>query len=123
MPVLTMPYRILIADDNQCLRELVGIILDSCGYGVTITADGLACWEALQDYQPDLVVLDIDMPQIDGCEVCRRIKSQPETRDIPVILVSGRQDAGDLARGAGANAFLSKPFAIEDLRVQIEALL
>ena len=118
-----MPSRILIADDSQCIRELMDAILSSCGYSVTITVDGQAAWEELASCQPDLILLDIEMPRIDGCEVCRRIKSQPKTQNIPVILISGRQDAADLARGAGADAFLNKPFSISDLRGQVEALL
>jgi CheY-like chemotaxis protein len=115
--------RILVADDNQCMRELMEAILSAYGYRVTIAADGQAAWEELPGCQPDLILLDFEMPRADGCEICRRIKSQPETRNIPVILVSGRQDAADLAQSAGADAFLPKPFSIDDLRVRIEALL
>jgi CheY-like chemotaxis protein len=118
-----MPHRILIADDSQCLRELMETILSACGYRVTIAEDGQAAWEELTHCQPDLVLLDIEMPRIDGCEVCRRIKSQPETRNIPVILISGRRDAADLARCVGADAFLSKPFSVDDLRGRIGSLL
>jgi CheY-like chemotaxis protein len=118
-----MTPKILVADDNPSIRETMSTILDAFGYNVTVAEDGLAAWEALARCQPHLVVLDIDMPRLDGCEVCRRIKSQPETQAIPVILVSGSRDTAALASLAGADAFLSKPFFLEDLKTQIDSLL
>jgi len=118
-----MPSRILYADDDQWMRDIVDTILSAAGYSVTITVDGQAAWEELENCKPHLVLLDIEMPRVDGCEVCRRIKNQPETRDTPVILISGRQDAADLALGAGADAFLTKPFTLEELRGRIDSLL
>lgn len=118
-----MRPRILIADDNECLRDLMAAILEACGYSVTLTSDGHAAWEELANSPPHLALLDIEMPIVDGCEVCRRIKSQPETRDIPVILVSARDDTDELARKAGADCFLNKPFSIYDLRLRVESLI
>ena len=118
-----MPSRILYADDNQCMRELVDTILSAAGYSMTITEDGQAAWEELDHCKPHLVLLDIEMPRVDGCEVCRRIKNQPETRNTPVILISGRGDTADLAQGAGADAYLTKPFTLDELRGRIHSLL
>ena len=118
-----MTPRILVADDSEVIRELMRTIFSSFGYSVTFAEDGHAAWEVLLTCQPDLVVLDIEMPRLDGCEVCRRIKSHPETRNIPVILLSGRHDTADLARRFGADAFLNKPFSINDLRFRVDSLL
>jgi DNA-binding response OmpR family regulator len=115
--------RILVADDCPDIRGVIAATLDSCGYLVTIANDGLAAWEAIGRDQPSLVVLDIDMPLLDGCEVCRRIKSQPETSGIPVLLVSAGGQAAERARGAGADAFLDKPFRLRDLLGQVNLLL
>ena len=78
---------------------------------------------ALEHSQPDLVLLDIQMPGLDGCKTCREIKSRPETRDIPVMLVSGLAEAQDLAETAGADDFLIKPFNLDDLYDRVETLL
>jgi len=115
--------RILVADDNEAMRTLMADILPSLGYAVTTAPDGPTAIAELGRCEPHLVLLDIEMPGIDGCEVCRRIKSHPETRSIPVVLVSGRADTSDRAAGAGADAFLQKPFLIDDLRRWLRALL
>jgi CheY-like chemotaxis protein len=118
-----MTPRILIADDNPSMLEILEAILDSLGYRVTVAEDGLAAWEEVSRELPNMLVLDIEMPRLDGCEVCRRMKSQPETRSIPVILVSGCQDIAERAHHAGADAFLNKPFFLDDLQGQVSALL
>jgi CheY-like chemotaxis protein len=118
-----MTPRILIADDSQPVLEAMAAILDSCGYLVTMARDGLDAWEAVGRAPPAMVVLDIEMPGLDGCEVCRRIKSQPETRNIPVLLVSGCGRTGELARNAGADGFLDKPFFLKDLLGQVNSML
>jgi len=115
--------RILIADDCPDIRRIVAAILDSCGYLVVVAANGLAAWEEVGRDRPSLVVLDIERPLLDGCEVCRRIKSQPETRDSPVLVVSASAQAAELARSAGADAFLDKPFHVKDLIGQVNLLL
>jgi CheY-like chemotaxis protein len=114
---------ILVADDNPVILETMALVLNSFGYTVKVAADGHDAWEEVGRCQPHLVVLDIEMPRLNGCEVCQRIKSQPETKSIPVILVSGRGDSEDVALQAGADAFLSKPFFLEDLKVKIDSLL
>jgi len=118
-----MTPRILIADDSPEILTVMEAILDSCGYLVTIAADGFEAWEAIGRDRPNIVVLDIEMPGLDGCEVCRRIKSQPETCGIPVLLVSGCGRTAELARSAGADGFLDKPFYLSDLRDQVDSLL
>jgi DNA-binding response OmpR family regulator len=118
-----MAHRILIADDSPVIRELLAELLNTDGYAVTVVEDGLAAWEEVSRDVPSMVVLDIEMPHLDGCEVCRRIKSQPGTRGVPVLLVSGCPETALLAQGAGADGFLNKPFYVDDLRGQIAALL
>jgi CheY-like chemotaxis protein len=118
-----MTPRILIVDDNQPILEAMAAILDSDGYLVTTAEDGLDAWTEIGRDRPSMVVLDIEMPGLDGCEVCRRIKSQPETRGIPVLLVSGCGRTAELARSAGADGFLDKPFLLGDLLGQVGSLL
>jgi CheY-like chemotaxis protein len=118
-----MKPRILVADDSQAVREAIAAILDAGGYPVTLAQDGLDAWAAIRRERPSMVVMDIEMPGLDGCEVCRLIKSQPETCDIPVLLVSGCGRTADLARGARADGFLDKPFFLKDLLGQVKSLL
>jgi CheY-like chemotaxis protein len=118
-----MVPRILIADDSPEIRRIIAAVLDSCGYLVVAAVNGLAAWEEVGRDRPNLVVLDIEMPLLDGCEVCRRIKSQAETRNIPVLVVSACAQAAELARSAGADAFLEKPFRVRDLVGQVNRLL
>lgn len=104
--------KILIVEDEESLLKLESILLTSKGYEVEGVADGLAAMEAVKKSQPDLVLLDIMLPEIDGFEVCRRIKEDPETRDIPVIMLTAKKSREDMARGeeVGADWYITKPF-------------
>lgn len=104
--------KILIVEDEESLLKLESILLTSKGYAVEGVADGLAAIEAVKKSRPDLVLLDIMLPQIDGFEVCRRIKSDPETSDIPVIMLTAKKSREDMARGeeVGADWYITKPF-------------
>jgi CheY-like chemotaxis protein len=113
----------LIADDSQALLEVMAAILDSGGYPVILAQDGIDAWAAIGRDRPGMVVLDIEMPGLDGCQVCQLIKSRPETRDIPVLLMSGGGRTADLAHSAGADGFLDKPFHLKDLLGQVNSLL
>ncbi len=103
---------ILIVEDEESLLKLETILLASKGYKVTGVKDGLAALSEIEQNKPDLVLLDIMMPGIDGFEVCRRIKENPETRGIPVVMLTAKKSAVDQARGieVGADAYITKPF-------------
>jgi CheY-like chemotaxis protein len=118
-----MPERILIADDNAHMVELLATILPDWGYRVTSARDGLEALQSLEISLPDLILMDIEMPGLGGSEVCRRLKAHPERRDIPVMLISGRSDVAVQAKIAGADGFLSKPFSLGDLQRQVGLLL
>jgi twitching motility two-component system response regulator PilH len=115
--------RILIADDNDGARALLTSVLESRGYRVTVTSDGFEALEQLQESLPDLMLLDIQMPRMDGCEVCRVVKNRPDTRGIPVVLVSGLADAAELASEAGADGFVHKPFSLDTLLTEVRRQL
>jgi CheY-like chemotaxis protein len=118
-----MTARILAADDNQANLDLMSTVLSVWGYDVTTACDGVEALEKLDVSLPDLVLLDIEMPGVDGCEVCRHIKDHSAMRHIPVILVSGRADIADCAWKAGADGFLSKPYSLDELHRQVDSLL
>src|ERR1700693_179302 len=104
--------KILIAEDSRTQAEQLGFLLEQHGYQVTITADGKQALEAAQAQKPDLIISDIMMPEMDGYELCKAIKSDEKLKDIPVILVTTLSDAQDVIRGleCGADNFIRKPY-------------
>ena len=104
--------RILIVEDEESLLKLESILLTSRGYEVKGVTDGQAALDAMPSMQPDLVLLDIMLPEIDGFEVCRQIKENPATKHIPVIMLTAKKSRDDMARGeqVGADWYITKPF-------------
>jgi putative two-component system response regulator len=124
MPVQPSPPTVLVADDTDSVRSLFSDLLVADGYRVLMACDGAAAFEAAQRYRPDVLLLDVRMPGLDGLEVCRRIKAAAETRLTPVILVTGAADGGDRLEGieAGADDFLMKPVNPLELRARVRVL-
>ena len=116
--------KVLVADDTETVRTLFAQLLGSEGYRVITACDGEQALEAAQEHRPDVFLLDVRMPGHDGLEVCRRLKSAPETRFAAVILVTGLADAADRIKGieAGADDFLSKPVHPHELRARVASL-
>jgi len=114
---------ILIADDNELLRSLLGRIIRQAGYQVELAANGEELIKKALAHRPALVLTDLEMPLMDGTEAIRRLRSDARTAHVPVVLFSGRADAAPLARAAGADEFLAKPFTNTDLLSRITAHL
>jgi len=104
--------KILVVEDEESLLKLESILLTSKGYDVRGVPNGQAALDAIAEEKPDLVLLDIMLPEIDGFEVCRRIKGDVATRDIPVIMLTAKKTREDMARGekVGADWYITKPF-------------
>jgi len=104
--------KILVVEDEESLLKLESILFASKGYAVTGVRDGKSALESLAGDRPDLVVLDIMLPDLDGFEICRSIKDNPETRFLPVIMLTAKKSSQDIERGrlAGADAYITKPF-------------
>ena len=111
--------KVLIADDDPGILEAMEIMLDDAGYEVTTTQDGLAV-QNMQENLPDVLLLDIWMSGMDGTEICRYLKGQARTKHIPIILCSANRDTQKLAKGSGADDFLTKPFEMMDLLDTVE---
>jgi len=107
-----MSALILVVDDNEVNVELLVAMLASEHYVVSTATDGFEALAKIEAEKPDIVLLDVMMPELDGFEVCRRIKTDPTMADIPVIMVTALSDVDDLVRGfeAGADDFVTKPF-------------
>ena len=124
LPPAPRRSRILVADDTDSIRALYQKMLAADGHEVIAVGDGVAALAAVYEHHPDVILLDVTMPQLDGLEVCRRLKSDPATRLTPVVLVTGLSDLEDRIKGieAGADEFLSKPVHPMELRARVGSL-
>jgi DNA-binding response OmpR family regulator len=116
---------ILIADDDEDIRELVVFRLERSGYDVMAAPDGEEAFRLAVDRTPDLAVLDVMMPKVDGYELTRRLRNNEPTSRMPVILLTARAQEEDVARGfeAGADDYIRKPFSPQELRARVQTLL
>ncbi|WP_298272527.1 response regulator [Geobacter sp.] len=117
--------KILIVEDEESLLKLESILLSSRGYAVTGVLNGMAALEQIAVVKPDLVILDIMLPEMDGFEVCRRIKANPETSHIPIIMLTAKKSSQDQKKGldAGAAAYVTKPFKSARIMEIIQGLI
>ena len=117
--------RVLLAEDNADLRAFIRTMLVKFGHDVIVAADGVEAWEAAVRDQPDLIVSDIMMPRMDGYELLRKVKNTPQTRQIPVILITAKPELEAKLKGfeRGADAYLCKPVNISELDAQIRNLI
>ncbi|MBJ6727726.1 response regulator transcription factor [Geomesophilobacter sediminis] len=117
--------RILLVEDEESLLKLETILFTTRGYRVTGVSDGASALDLIRKSPPDLVILDVMLPGMDGFDICRAIKDDPASAGIPVVILSAKKSGPDLERGrtAGADAYLTKPFkAVKVLQV-IEGLI
>jgi CheY-like chemotaxis protein len=112
--MLNTKRKILVADDDPAILEVITLILEDEGYTVKTTSGGNT-ERSIQEYLPDLVLLDIWMSGMDGRNICKNLKSQKLTRHIPIIMISANKDTESIAKKAGADGFITKPFEMNDL--------
>jgi phosphate regulon transcriptional regulator PhoB len=117
--------KILIVDDEKDIVELVAYNLEREGFAVLRALDGRKAWEAVNAEKPDLVILDLMMPEISGMEVCRMIRGQAATADLPIIMLTAKSDSIDKILGleVGADDYLTKPFHVRELIARVRAVL
>jgi len=116
---------VLVVDDVASNRELLQGRLDDLGYDVREARDGIEALDAVAAEEPDLILLDIDMPRLDGIAVCEQLKAHPIRRLIPIVILTASNDRGTKLRGiaAGADDYLSKPFDPKELLIRTKVLL
>ena len=121
----TMPatYRVLYAEDDRAIRESVVRALELEGYDVNAVRDGMLLLEKLETYEPNVIILDVMMPFMDGLSACRRLRASGNMT--PVLMLTARSETSDRISGldAGADAYLPKPFDIEELLAYVRALI
>jgi two-component system, OmpR family, response regulator MprA len=117
------PARVVVAEDDRGVRDSLARALRFEGYDVATVADGAAALAAVEERQPDVVVLDVMMPHVDGLTACRRLRDR--YRHLPILLLTARHEVSDRVSGldAGADDYLVKPFALDELLARLRALL
>ena len=119
------PPVVLVVDDIEANRELLQGLLEDLHYDVREARDGVEALESIDELEPDLILLDVDMPRLDGIAVCEQVKAHPMRRLIPVVILTASNDKETRLRGvrAGADDYLSKPFDPVELRIRTQVLL
>jgi DNA-binding response OmpR family regulator len=117
--------RVLIVDDEPDLIRILEFGLRAAGYQVEVAADGQEGLKMAREVRPDIILLDLMLPKLDGYKVCRLLKFDDRYRQIPIIILSARTQEGDqaLAIEMGANRFITKPYEFSEILAHIEALL
>lgn len=120
-----MQKKILIVEDEESLLKLESILLTTKGYLVRGATTGLAALEAVDKEHPDLILLDAMLPELDGFEVCAKLKGDPQTQHIPIVLLTAKKTPEDMAYGkqVGADEYITKPFKSAMVIETIEKLL
>ncbi len=117
--------KILVAEDEQDIRNLIAFSLEFMGYQVVQAANGAEAVEKAPVEQPDLIMLDVRMPKLNGYEACRKLKSLESTKDIPVVFLSARGQETEIKHGLelGAEEYILKPFAPDVLQKRVASIL
>ncbi len=114
-----------MVDDSDVIRSLIVLNLQLDGLTVKEARDGQECLDLVKQARPDLITLDVAMPRLDGFSTVEALRADPETRHIPIVMVSARAQGSDLARGeaVGVDAYLTKPFEPEQLVATVRSLI
>ena len=124
-PAQAQPAIILVADDEQDIRELVAYRLSRAGYTIIEARDGQEAFELAVDQSPDMAVLDVMMPRLNGFDLTDRLRHNPATQRLPILLMSASVQEADISRGfaAGADGYLTKPFTPDQLLTRVRDVL
>ncbi len=117
--IITKRKKIVVADDDSAILEATCLILKDAGYRV-VTVSNDDTFDTVKTEKPDLLLLDIWMSGVDGRDICKNLKMNEATKNIPIILISANKDTEEIAKEVGANDFIAKPFDMNDLINKIE---
>lgn len=118
-----MPKTILICDDDKSILEVMQIIFEEKGYNVVIISKSRNIYSEVEKKLPDIILIDLWMPDLDGEEIVRQLKNQKSTKNIPIIVISASNATSQIAKRAGADDYLTKPFDITTLEKKVESHL
>jgi len=112
---------VLIVDDSLSVRKSLSQLVGDAGYGCDTARDGMEAWDKIQQKQPSVILVDMEMPRMNGIELTNRIRANEQTRDIPVVMITSRsmQKHRNAAEKAGVTRYVTKPFVEADLLTQI----
>jgi DNA-binding response OmpR family regulator len=122
---MTGPGKVLIVDDEANIVTSLEFLMRKCNYEVRVARDGEEALRLAQEFLPDLLLLDVMMPRCDGFEVCRRLRSNPATRGVRILMLSAHGRGAEIDRGlaVGADAYVTKPFSNKELVAMVRGLL
>ncbi len=123
--LMTRGRTIMVIDDSATVRKLISSKLEKVGHEVVCAVDGVDALEKIKDIKPDLILLDINMPRMDGYQVCKIIRTDEATKDVPIVMISGNDGFFDKVRGrmSGTSGYITKPFGPETLMKTIESYI
>jgi len=112
-----MDWSVLVVDDEPLTQDLLRLMLEPAGFRVSGAEDGLEALQKVKEVKPDIMILDVMMPYMDGITVCKKLRAQAETADLPIVMLSGKTHLNAVEEGlqAGANRYLPKPTSRNDL--------
>jgi two-component system, OmpR family, phosphate regulon response regulator PhoB len=124
-PAQSKLQKILVVDDEPDVVELLSYHLKNAGYRVRTVTNATTSIERARSFQPDLVILDIMMPELNGTQICRILRSDPEMKNVPIIFLTARGDEADRVRGfeAGCDDYVSKPFSVKEVVLRVKSNL
>jgi DNA-binding response OmpR family regulator len=114
--------KILVIDDDPDILEAIQVVLESGGYNSLTTAKGAEVYDHVKNYKPDLIILDVLLSGNDGRIICKRLKTDKSTKNIPVIMISAHPTAKESSVDCGADSFVAKPFSISELLSKVGKL-
>lgn len=122
---MTIKHKIMVVDDDEVLRTMMKQLLESSGFICEIARDGLEALKIASEYNPDLVILDVSMPNLDGYETCRMLREKDKNMEIPIIFLSAKAELEDRIYGfkMGADDYVTKPFSYDELHARIKSSL
>ncbi len=115
MTTLKTPKKILVCDDDVSILDVIDIALTEYGYTVKVLTPNQPVLEIIREFEPDLIMLDLWMPGIEGSHLAKIIKKEPELKNIPIIVISAMTDTAKIAKQMKVEGYLPKPFSLEDL--------
>ncbi|HEV3232632.1 MAG TPA: response regulator [Candidatus Dormibacteraeota bacterium] len=118
-----MAHTVLLVDDDPQLTHVVSMFFEIEGYAVLVARGGRQALDILTQTRPDIVLLDLMMPDVDGLEVCRQIRADPRMKDLPVAVFTAAEMRQEELMGAGADSFIVKPYSLDGLKKVVEELI